>query len=188
MLSYCFHGFARFFLVKFFPVVATLEFWFFSGSPSTIMGETVDRIIPSPRPSQPEKAQIAVDRADHRHRDLRIENSLTDEHGDEVKLKKKALTLRLPLLPNQKPSSATIHKVHMAHPPRAALFSVGQLGGIRGHEAQHLLTFNCASTSSAMVTTSGSNLLNSKLFTLLCSVEKMVTCSRRDSSTAIATV
>src|SRR6202171_808993 len=58
--------------------------------PSTSMPGTVDKIIPSPRPSQPEKAQIAVDRTDHRHRDLRIENVLTDEHGDDVKLKKGA--------------------------------------------------------------------------------------------------
>jgi hypothetical protein len=57
--------------------------------PSTTLPGTVNRIIP-PRPSRPEKAQIAVDRADHGHRDLRIENSLTDENGDEVKLKKGA--------------------------------------------------------------------------------------------------
>jgi hypothetical protein len=54
--------------------------------PSTSMRGTVERIISSPHPSQPEKAQIAVDRADHRHRNLRIENSLADEHGAEVKL------------------------------------------------------------------------------------------------------
>jgi hypothetical protein len=54
------------------------------------MPGTVDKIIPSPRPSQPEKAQIAVDGADQRHRDLRFENILTDEHGDDVKLKKGA--------------------------------------------------------------------------------------------------
>jgi len=58
--------------------------------PSVTMPGTVDRIIPSPHPSQPEKAQIAVDGADNRHRDLRIENALTDEHGDDVKLKKGA--------------------------------------------------------------------------------------------------
>jgi hypothetical protein len=57
--------------------------------PSTSMPGTVDKIIPS-GPSQPEKAQIAVDRADHQHRDLRIENTLTNEHGDDVKLKKGA--------------------------------------------------------------------------------------------------
>lgn len=58
--------------------------------PSAIMLGTVDEIIPSPSPSQPEKAQIAVDGADAQYRDLRIENSLTDEHGDDVKLKKGA--------------------------------------------------------------------------------------------------
>ena len=58
--------------------------------PSTTMPGTVNKIIPSLRPSQPEKAQITVDGADDRHRDFRIENTLTDEHGDDVKLKKGA--------------------------------------------------------------------------------------------------
>jgi len=58
--------------------------------PSVTMPGTVDKIIPSPRPSQPEKAQIAVERADHGYRDLRIENTLTDENGDDVRLKKGA--------------------------------------------------------------------------------------------------
>lgn len=58
--------------------------------PRTTMPGIVNKIIPSPRPSQPEKAQISVDSADTRHRDLRIENTLTDEHGDDVKLKKGA--------------------------------------------------------------------------------------------------
>jgi hypothetical protein len=35
------------------------------------------------RVTQPEKAQIARDVANHRHRHLRIENTLTDENGDE---------------------------------------------------------------------------------------------------------
>jgi hypothetical protein len=39
---------------------------------------------------QPGKAQIAVDGADHRYRNLRIENTLTDEHGDDVRLEKGA--------------------------------------------------------------------------------------------------
>ena len=58
--------------------------------PSAPMPGTVDKIIPPPRLGQPEKAQIAVDGADHRHRDLRIENTLTDENGDDVRLKKGA--------------------------------------------------------------------------------------------------
>ncbi len=57
--------------------------------PSTTMPGTVDKII-APQPSQPEKAQIAVDGADREYRDLRIENTLTDENGDEVRLKKGA--------------------------------------------------------------------------------------------------
>src|SRR4029077_19209068 len=58
--------------------------------PSTTMPGTVKKIIPSRSPSQPEKAQIAIHGADQRHRDLRFENTLTDEHGDDVKLKKGA--------------------------------------------------------------------------------------------------
>jgi hypothetical protein len=58
--------------------------------PSATMAGTVDQIIPSPRPSQPEQVQIAVDGAAHRYRDLRIDNTFTDEHGDDVKLKKGA--------------------------------------------------------------------------------------------------
>ena len=57
--------------------------------PRTVIPGTVEKLIPSPPPNQPEKAQIAVE-GDHGYRDLRIENSLTDEHGDEVKLKKGA--------------------------------------------------------------------------------------------------
>ncbi|MGC1687003.1 MAG: hypothetical protein WA734_15355 [Candidatus Acidiferrales bacterium] len=62
----------------------------FSELPSITMPGTVDKIIQSPRPRQPEKAQIAVKGADPRYRDLRIENTLTDENGDDVRLKKGA--------------------------------------------------------------------------------------------------
>jgi len=58
--------------------------------PSTTMPGNVDKLIPAVGASQPEKAQIAVDGADQGYRDLRIENTLTDEHGDDVKLKKGA--------------------------------------------------------------------------------------------------
>jgi len=56
--------------------------------PSTSMSGTVDKIIPSPCPSQSQNAQIDVDGPDHRSQDLRVENTLTNEHGDEVRLKK----------------------------------------------------------------------------------------------------
>ena len=61
-----------------------------SEPPSTTMPGTVNKVIPSLDPNQPEKAQIGVDGAEKRYRDLRIENTLTDEHGDDVKLKKGA--------------------------------------------------------------------------------------------------
>jgi hypothetical protein len=58
--------------------------------PSTTLPGTVEEIFPSLRPSHPEKVQIAVHEADHKYRNLRIENKLTDEHGDDVRLKKGA--------------------------------------------------------------------------------------------------
>ena len=58
--------------------------------PSATMPGIVEKIIKSPLPGEPEKAQIAVDGADPRYRDLRIENTLTDENGDEVRIKKGA--------------------------------------------------------------------------------------------------
>jgi hypothetical protein len=58
------------------------------GQPGITVPGTVDNVIPSTRPSQPEQAQITVDGPDLRYRDLRIENTLISEHGDAVKLKK----------------------------------------------------------------------------------------------------
>jgi hypothetical protein len=57
--------------------------------PSVTMPGTIDKIIPSPRPSQPERAQTAVE-GDDPHQNLTIENMLTDEHGSDVRLKKDA--------------------------------------------------------------------------------------------------
>ena len=59
--------------------------------PSTILSGIVDKIIPSPGPSQPEEAQISLEGADRRSRNLRIENTLADENGDDVRLEKGAL-------------------------------------------------------------------------------------------------
>jgi hypothetical protein len=55
--------------------------------PSMTLPATVQKIIRSPHPTIPEKAQIAVEGADHLYRELRIENNLTDENGDKVRLK-----------------------------------------------------------------------------------------------------
>jgi hypothetical protein len=58
--------------------------------PSTTMLGSVKKIIPSAGRSEPEKAQIAVSGADQQYRHLRFENVLTDENGDNVRLKKGA--------------------------------------------------------------------------------------------------
>jgi uncharacterized protein YfaS (alpha-2-macroglobulin family) len=50
----------------------------------------VEKIIKSPHPSEPEKAQIAVEGADELYKEIRIVNNLVDENGDEVKLKQGA--------------------------------------------------------------------------------------------------
>jgi hypothetical protein len=58
-----------------------------SEKPSTTLPATVEKIIKPPLPSEPERAQIAVHGADHLYRELRIENALTDENGEKVRLK-----------------------------------------------------------------------------------------------------
>ena len=58
-----------------------------SDKPNTTLPATVEKVIQSPSPEIPEKAQIAVEGADHLYRELRIENTLTTENGDTVRLK-----------------------------------------------------------------------------------------------------
>ncbi|PYX50312.1 MAG: hypothetical protein DMG79_06255 [Acidobacteria bacterium] len=58
-----------------------------TGNPSTILVGTVEKIIKPRVPSEPERAQIAVEGADHLYKELRIENALTDARGNEVQLK-----------------------------------------------------------------------------------------------------
>ena len=59
-----------------------------SENPSTTVPAIVEKIIkPAPFSGQPEKAQISVKGADHYYREIRIENTLTDENGQEVGLK-----------------------------------------------------------------------------------------------------
>ena len=56
--------------------------------PSISVSGTVQKIIPSWRSGLPEKAHIVVEGDDNSRRALRVDNTLTDEHGDDVKLKK----------------------------------------------------------------------------------------------------
>jgi hypothetical protein len=58
--------------------------------PSTTLPGTVEKIIRSPDPSEPEKAQIAIEGAEHLYKEIRIENALTDEKGNKVRLKQGA--------------------------------------------------------------------------------------------------
>jgi hypothetical protein len=58
-----------------------------SGRPSVTLPGTVEKIIPPTHPSQPEKAQIGVEGADDLYREIRVENTLKEEHGKPVALK-----------------------------------------------------------------------------------------------------
>ena len=59
--------------------------------PSVTLPGIVEKIITPPDPSEPEKAQINIEEgADPLYKEIRIENTLTDENGNEVKLKKGA--------------------------------------------------------------------------------------------------
>jgi hypothetical protein len=55
--------------------------------PSTTLPATVEKIIKPVIPGDPEKAQISIEGADHLYREIRIENTLTDEKGEKVRLK-----------------------------------------------------------------------------------------------------
>jgi hypothetical protein len=58
--------------------------------PSVTLPGTVEKIITTPDPIEPEKAQISLEDGDPLYREIRIENSLTDEKGKKVKLKRGA--------------------------------------------------------------------------------------------------
>jgi hypothetical protein len=50
----------------------------------------VEKIIPPVVPSEPEKAQIALEGAEDLYREIRVENTLQDPDGNPVALKKGA--------------------------------------------------------------------------------------------------
>jgi hypothetical protein len=47
----------------------------------------VKKVIPPIHPSMPEKAEISVEGADDLYREIRVENTLSDDSGNEVGLK-----------------------------------------------------------------------------------------------------
>jgi hypothetical protein len=57
-------------------------------NPSVTLPAVVDKIIEPSNPSEPEKAQINIQEgAEPLYQEIRIENNLTDENGQPVKLK-----------------------------------------------------------------------------------------------------
>ncbi|HEY3618464.1 MAG TPA: hypothetical protein VGK96_16750 [Candidatus Sulfotelmatobacter sp.] len=58
---------------------------------STTLPGKVEKVIKAhPAAGEPEKAQIAVEGADHLYREIRVPNTLTDAQGQKVKLKEGA--------------------------------------------------------------------------------------------------
>jgi len=54
------------------------------------MKGTVQKIIKSPFPNEPEKAQIEIDEADQLYREIRVENVVTAEDGEKAQLRQGA--------------------------------------------------------------------------------------------------
>jgi uncharacterized cupredoxin-like copper-binding protein len=55
--------------------------------PSITLPGTVEKIIKPVLPDEPEKAQIAIEGADDLYREIRIDNKLQNEKGEDVSLK-----------------------------------------------------------------------------------------------------
>jgi hypothetical protein len=47
----------------------------------------VEKVLKPAYPTEPEKAQITIEDADHLYREIRVENVLTDENGEKAALK-----------------------------------------------------------------------------------------------------
>jgi len=58
--------------------------------PTVTLPGKVEKVIESPHPAEPEKAQISVEGGDPLYREIRIENKLKDENGKHVRLKEGA--------------------------------------------------------------------------------------------------
>jgi hypothetical protein len=74
----------------------------------------VKKVIPPPHPAMPEKAEISVEGADDLYKEIRIENTLTDDRGNEVKLKEGAVVDVVV----EADSDATVPKEHSTNPTR----------------------------------------------------------------------
>ncbi len=61
-----------------------------STNPAVTMDAKGQKIIKSPAPRIPDKAEISIEGADEPYREIRIENTLTDADGKKVELKQGA--------------------------------------------------------------------------------------------------
>jgi len=55
--------------------------------PAVTLPAVVEKIVKPINPSEPEKAQIAIQGADHLYREIRVENTLKNAAGEKVRLK-----------------------------------------------------------------------------------------------------
>ena len=58
--------------------------------PSTTLPGTVEKIIKPIDPREPEKAQIEIEKGEDLYREIRVDNVLKDEKGEDVALKEGA--------------------------------------------------------------------------------------------------
>lgn len=55
--------------------------------PAITLPAVVEKIVKPFNPGEPEKAQIAIQGADHLYREIRVENTLKNAAGEKVRLK-----------------------------------------------------------------------------------------------------
>jgi len=55
--------------------------------PAVTLPAVVEKIVKPFNPSEPEKAQIAIQGADHLYKEIRVENTLKNAAGEKVRLK-----------------------------------------------------------------------------------------------------
>lgn len=72
------------FMTRFVPTEAIM------GNKRKKLRGRVQKVIKAVSPNQPEKAEIDIQGADDLYKEIRIENEMTDEHGETVKLKEGA--------------------------------------------------------------------------------------------------
>ena len=86
---------------------------------STTLPGKVEKVIrPHPASGEPEKAQIAVEGADHLYREIRVPNTLTDAQGHKVKLKEGA-EVEVKIEADPVVTSAVLQTAHGTNPPGA---------------------------------------------------------------------